>query len=110
MGVNYLQDVTVSSLDIDASRHSSILAGAEVFNRVVSLDRVTDSTFTVDLQIADYDIAQGGRYDFSSQTLRNVSVTLNVVSTAGGSLRQDYTTINGSAKGQNVRHNGVVVP
>ena len=110
VSVVQLQDITLSTLSLDASRHPSIPAGSEVFNRVVWLDRVTDSTFDIDLQIGDYDIAQGGFYDFYSQILRDISVTLEEQSSAGGSLLLDYAIVSGVATGQNVIHNGVLLP
>ena len=110
MYVIYIHDITIDTLTLDASRHSSVPAGSEIFNRVVWLDRITNSTFDIDLHIGDYNIAQGGYYDFNSQILSNISVTLDEMSSAGGSLLKDYTTVSGTATGQNVSHNGVLLP
>jgi len=105
-----LQDVTVSGLSVDASHDPTFPAGSIIFNRVVQLDRVTNSTFEVDLHIGDYDITQGGHYDFNSQILSDIEVTLNELSSAGGSLLNEYTIVSGTAEGQNVIHNGDLLP
>ena len=85
-------------------------AGSEAFNRVVWLDRATHVTVEVQVQIGDYDIAQGGYYDFNSQLLRDVDVTIEEGTTEGGSILADFTIVSGTATGQNVSHNGVLLP
>ena len=53
---------------------------------------------------------QGGHYDFQDQILSDIEVTLNELSSAGGSLLNDYTIVTGTAEGQNVIHNGTLLP
>jgi hypothetical protein len=107
--VNQLEDVTVSALTLDASRHPSVPAGSEVFSRVVWLDRAVNVTVDVDLHIGNYDITQGGYYDFNSQILRDAFVTIDEASSAGGAIVTDYTTVSGTATDQNVNHNGTLL-
>jgi len=101
-----VQGVTVSGMSVHASQHPSLPGEPVVLDRIVQLDRATNSTFEVDLQIGDYDITQGGHYDFNSQILSDIEVTLDEVSSSGGVLLNDYTVVSGTAAGQNVVHNG----
>ena len=64
MYVIYIHDITIDTLTLDASRHSSVPAGSEIFNRVVWLDRITNSTFDIDLHIGDYNIGPLLRHTF----------------------------------------------
>jgi hypothetical protein len=108
--VNQLEEVTISNVSVDSARDPMVPAGSEAFNRVVWLDRATHVTVEVQVQIGDYDIAQGGYYDFNSQLLRDVDVTIEEGTTEGGSILADFTIVSGTATGQNVSHNGVLLP